>query len=256
MSQQAGNLNIRVFGDAEDVSVDAEILVRILQGLQRAVHILAMDEEGLAPSSPNYVPQAIQKRFPVRCLVPQHGSYALPLLIGNQTDLTVPEGAERILDRIGACLRAVQVERPGPFLSELRNTRYRIRLLEAFRTMLPRPGATWKLGVARPQTEEITLSGDHVRNVTALVDRVREHEAVNQTITGSLQAMDFKAHKISILYPESNRELECFYSEDLEPELWETRRGLVQVTGTVVVDAGGYPVKIQDVESIQPLAAR
>lgn len=253
MSQQPEELKIRVFGTTEEAVVDAEVLAGILQGIQHAVHIVAMDENNLDPASPNYVPQGIQKSFPVRCLLPQQGSYALPLQIGNPDDLTVPEAARKVMDRIDACLKGLVSAEHTPYLDLIRNRRYRIRLLDAFRTMLPKAGATWKLGVSRPQAEEITLTGDCVRNISTLKERLRQHETVAQTITGNLQAMDFEARKITILYPENNRELECFYDEELEPELWETRRGLVQVTGTVVVDAEDFPIKIQDVESIQPL---
>ena len=252
MSQGPEALNIRLFGAEDDSAVDAEVLARILMGMQRAVYVIAMDKNNLAPASPNYVPQSIQNGFPVRCLVPQQGSYALPLQVGNPDDLTIPEEASNVVQSIVACLKGLVSGDQEPY-TQIRNGRHRMRLLDAFRTMLPKPGANWKLGVSRPRSDEITLTGDCVGNISSLKERLRQQQALTQTITGSLQAMDFKAHKITILYPENNRELDCFYDEELEPELWETRRDLVQVTGTVVVDAEGLPTKIQDVETIEPV---
>ena len=246
-------INIRIFETTEGSVVDAEVLARILQAMQRAVHILAMDEIGIDPASPGYVPQNIQRTFPVRCLVPERGSFSLPLQIGNLDDLTIPETAQNIMGRLMACMKGLVSDDPTPYTDQVRNGRFRVRLLDTFRTMLPKPGATWKLGISRPEAKEIILSSECVQHVSSLKERLHHREIVTQTITGNLQAMDFEAHKITILHPESNRELECFYNEEIEPELWETRRGLVQVTGIVVVDEQGTPSKIQDVKNIQPL---
>jgi hypothetical protein len=253
MSNQSEELNIRFFGVPEEAVVEAEVLAKSLQSLQRAVYILAMDHSNLDPSTSNYVPQNIQKNFPVRCLLPQKGSYALPLQIGNPADLTVPEAANHIANRLEACLQGLVSGDSKPYLEQVRNGRYRLRLLDVFRGMLPKPGAIWKMGVSRPNTEEIVLTGEYAQSVSLLKEQLRQTKIVSQTITGYLQAMDFEAHKITILYPENNRELECFYDEELETDLLETRRDLVQVTGTVVVDDHGIPQKIQAVTNIQPL---
>src|SRR5690606_25864425 len=122
--------------------------------------------------------------------------------------------------------------------------------------MLPKPGSAWKLGVSKRSAEtttEIELSGENVRTISVLKDKLRQKDIVTQTITGSLQAMDFKAKKVTILYPENNRKLECFYDDEVELELLDNRRDLVQVTGTVVVDRDSLPSEITDVESIQAL---
>ncbi len=253
MVPELEKLDIRIIDDSEEATADAEVLIHVLQGIQRAVHIVAMDEENLDPASPSYVPQHIQKNYPVRCLLPKQGSYALPLTIGNPADLTVPENVQKVMTNIGECLNGLAIGNHTPFSSTIRNGRFRIRLLDAFRTMMPKAGATWKLGIRRSASEEILLTDESARHVPTFKEKLRQQEIIAQTITGNLQAMDFEARKITILYPENNRELECFYDEDLEPELWDTRRGLVQVTGTVVVDDEGLPTRIQDVESIQAL---
>ena len=59
MLEHPAKMNIRVFGDNEE-SVDAEVLARILQGVQRAVHIAAMDANDSEPASSGYIPQGIQ----------------------------------------------------------------------------------------------------------------------------------------------------------------------------------------------------
>lgn len=253
MSFEPEKLDIRIFDDADEHLVDAEVLARILQGVQRAVHIIAMDENKCDPASLHYVPKGIQDAFLVRCKVPQPGSYVMPMQIGNPHDLAAPQSAKDVVDLLTELLAALAMGEHVPYIEKIQNSRYRIPLLDAFRGMLPKPGATWKLGISRPNIKETTLSGETVRNITMFKERIRQHRTVTQTIAGYLQAMQFEARKITILYPENNRELECFYNEELEPDLVDNRRDLVQVTGTVVVDADNVPIKIQDVESIQPV---
>jgi hypothetical protein len=77
-------------------------------------------------------------------------------------------------------------------------------------------------------------------------------EAV-QTVSGRLIKIDFGARKLTLLYPATNRELDCFYDEALEELLLENRREMIQVTGRVVLDQDDLPVRIIDVENIAEL---
>jgi len=257
MTRSSVDMTVRIFGGPEDTGVDAEvdaeILARILHALQRVVHILGMDNQNRDVSSTAYIPQDIQEKFPLRCLLPQKGSYAMPLLVGRVTEFWGEEELSEVVGKMLGCLTGLVRGRPEPY-SQVRNGRFRVPILNALRGMLPKPGSTWKIGVlSRGQQEELIISDDCYSNVSLLRELLRQTEIVAQTVTGHLQAMDFEAHKITVLYPENNRELDCFYEEEMELELLETRRGLVQVTGTVVVDAENSPEKIQDVTSIQPL---
>ncbi len=71
-----------------------------------------------------------------------------------------------------------------------------------------------------------------------------------QTVTGTLNEIDFAEHKLTIFHMPTQRELECFYDESIEAQLLESRRGLIQVTGIVVLDGNNQPRKIIDVEQI------
>lgn len=245
-------IDLRIVGAAGETAVDAEVLAAVLLGLQRAVHAVAMDTRNEDPSSQSYVPRTIEKHFPVRCLVAKPGSYAMSILIGNPDDLVSPLAVKEVVGAMCDCLNALFNEITEPFY-KIKNPRYRVRILDAFRTMLPKAGSSWKLGIARPQYKELLLSGDDARKVTVMKERLRSQEIVAQTITGYLQAMDFDSRRVTIVYPETSRELECVYDSEWEPELIAARRGLVQVTGTVVLDASDHPLRITAVENIQPL---
>lgn len=249
-------LSLRLYGGDHDHMVEAETLSRVLTGLQRAVHIVAMDEARIEAKPQTYVPQSIRDSFPLLCRVPEPGSVLIPAAVGWPHDLAVPDSAHSIMDTVFACLNGLLEGKEEPFRDKIRDGRYRLRLLDSFRTLIPKPGSAWKLGIARTNTgtlSEIHLSGDNFRSVSVLKERLRHQQTISQTITGSLEAMDFSARKATILYPETNTLLECFYSDEAEIELLDNRREYVQVTGTVVVNADNQPIKIQDVESIQAL---
>ena len=69
-------------------------------------------------------------------------------------------------------------------------------------------------------------------------------------VTGELTHINFKEHKLTIIYPPISKELECLYDEALEDLLYERRRDLIQVTGRVLLDEQGSPKKIIDVTDI------
>ncbi len=78
---------------------------------------------------------------------------------------------------------------------------------------------------------------------------VEQREAA-RVVTGELTHINFKEHKLTIIYPPTSKELECIYGEALEDLLYERRRDLIQVTGQVLLDEQGSPKKIIDVTDI------
>lgn len=249
--QYPATLDIRVFGD-NDSTVDAEVLARILHGTQRVIYLAAMDKCN-CDCSLGYVPKDIRKYYVVQCSVPRQGSYALSLTIGNGDSPLAEHNSHGVANSFVRCLGSVAENNFTDLTNAIIHKNYRAQILDTFRSMLPKPGANWKFGVTYRQQPEVCLSPENSIHVLALKEKLRQHRDEFQTITGSLQAMDFAERKITILLPVSNRFLECFYDESLEIELLETRRDFVQVTGKVVVDAQDFPVKILDVENIQPI---
>ncbi|ABB24718.1 hypothetical protein [Pelodictyon luteolum] len=252
MPRNLPSLELRISGPHDEPMVDAEVLSAALQGFQRAVFVLAMDARNEQSVSSGYIPKAIQKMFPVRCWIPTAGSYQLPMTVGSYTEAGSIEEVTPVIETLHDCLRGLHDSEDQPFL-KVRNPHYRLRLLNAFQTLVPKAGQPWKLAISGPGQPVVSLSGVDVGKINTIRERLRHQERVSQTITGYLQAMEFAGRRITILYPENNRELECVYDVDWEPELLAARRGLVQVTGTVSVDAGDLPVRIHDVESIEPL---
>jgi hypothetical protein len=64
--------------------------------------------------------------------------------------------------------------------------------------------------------------------------------------------MEFDERRIVLQYPPTGTELNCYYNDDLEVELFENRRELLQVTGNVTyAEDRETPQKLADVDNIQ-----
>ena len=75
----------------------------------------------------------------------------------------------------------------------------------------------------------------------------------DRVVTGQLTNINFTNRIVTIIYPPTKREMECVYDDAVDELLIENRRGLIQVTGRVVLDDAGAPKKIIDVNDIREL---
>ncbi|MGK7920976.1 MAG: hypothetical protein AB4080_13310 [Trichodesmium sp.] len=71
------------------------------------------------------------------------------------------------------------------------------------------------------------------------------------TVTGELISINFDKNTIVIKYPPTHQEIECVYLEELEDDLIENRRQLIQVTGKFTLNNQGHPTKLNDVTRIE-----
>jgi hypothetical protein len=251
-------LNIRIFDtDGEDHTVPAEILIHVLQCLQQSVFLIAMDNEGACFSQRARPSAEVRRTYALMCSLPASGSYALPLKLGDPSgNLFAPEKISAVAEKLESSLDSLASGAVSEFNRLFRSFDCRNKVAEAFRSLLPKPGAKWKLGfsrlMAKAHRPEIVLSAALHKHIPEFV-RPTPAEEVAQTVTGYLHAMDFARHSITIHHPETQKQLDCYYDESLEISLVESRRELVQVTGTVILDDLGGIKQITDVESIDPV---
>ena len=251
-------VEIRIFGQSGDEhSVSVDILTGILQGLQRAVYAIAKDEEQAHLTSSN-LPKEFKQRYLIRCKIPQSGSYALPIEFGVD-DQRFPvcstcEFVNSVGDKLQACFRALSEETPAVF-NTIKTPLLRKQVLNAFRSILPKAGAKWQLGISGSRfSQELQYTGKAGKVLKRFVDHHFSQENVTlQTVTGYLVAMDFDKRLIVLKYPSTETELECYYNDELEVELFENRRELLQVTGNVTYCENDRetPKKIAAVDDIQ-----
>jgi hypothetical protein len=251
------NLKIRIFDiDDEDHTVPADILINVLKHLQQSVFLIAMDNENSNISERARPSADIKKKYTLRCSIPKSGSYDLPLTLGDISgDLFAPEKISLVAQNLESAFDAVASGAIKIFNNLFHSIDCRNRVAESIKNLLPKAGENWKVGFSRPSKvskPEIVLSAAIHKHIQEMI-RPIESEVVPQAVNGYLHAMDFAKRSITILHPITQKHLNCFYDESLEIELVESRRELVQVTGTVILDNADEIKEIVDVESIVPV---
>ena len=248
--------DVRIFDQKGDgYFVDLETLTHILQGVQKAILVLAKD--ALRLPSTKAIPAKIKKTFSIRCSVPKPGSYVMPLEFGESNELFFEdsqlETPRFVADRFFDYLKALVSGDISEF-NKITDVAIRRQLLVACRPMLPKLGAKWRVGISRPTSQhEVQFTPKTIHNLKRIQEQVLiPEEASLQTVTGYLVKMDFESRCITLKYPLTKTELECYYTDELEVELFENRRELLQVTGNVTYERDREtPKKIVDVEDIQ-----
>ncbi|MFH1114488.1 MAG: hypothetical protein V1792_11250 [Pseudomonadota bacterium] len=237
----------------EDIHVPVETLAQVLNGMQKTIHLLAMHHEKVEVRYRAVPPGHIKQRYEVLCSPMEPGSVVVPVIVGNAfSDLFSPRHITSVVDlfqRAGEILSAKKLSDLGDLIPD---GLMRTRVVESFRSMVPKSGSGWKLNVADRDRRGFSFSEALQAPLKCYLKRSTEDEAV-QTVTGQLIKIDFSEHKVTILYPVTNRALDCFYDESMEELLLENRREMIQVTGKVILDDNDLPAKIIDVESISEL---
>jgi len=237
-------------GEPQGDVVPASVLVQILQNAQQAFELIGVHVEGRSINQRATIPAATSQRFQLVCQLPQAGCYALPVIVGNATELFNPEQAIKAFGIFRDLMHQISDHNSTGLEKILPDERTRRRVLEAVKGMAPRAGAKWQLSLH--DATEIPFALFDVNTipfVQATLVPAEQREAA-RVVTGELTHINFKEHKLTIIYPPTSKELECLYDEALEDLLFERRRDLIQVTGRVLLDDQGSPKKIIDVTEI------
>lgn len=243
--------------DADAHQVPAEVLVRALDGVQQAIYTLAAAEERIEVAR-RFKPDAkFRERHQLTCLVPQAGSYSLPVcILGPPQQSLLSPNAQAIFAKLYDALSAIVGGSPADLAKTIVDSTWRERFLRVVKTSLvPRAGERWRLGLRRDITDvssEVTLTSAHAKTLREWKDSpaVDEHEI---PVIGQLTKIDFARNTLYLRCRQGDGhiQIECVYDQELEPMLVAQRRDLVQVIGRCTVNSQGLPQEITDVTSIE-----
>lgn len=233
-------------------AVPAALLVQILENAQRAFELIGVHVEGRTIKERAAIPAATKMRFQLVCRLPQPGCYALPIDVGGY-DLLAAEGVERGFSIFKGLIEGITSRDSGLIKSALPDERLRHRVLESIRGMTPRAGAKWRLKLW--DASDIVFGDLNTESEPFIREAIvpAEERESSQVVTGQPTNIDFIKRTVTIFYPPTRRMLDCIYDDAVEELLFENRRGLIQVTGRVVLDDNGTPTKIIDVNDIREL---
>ncbi|MDQ1314928.1 MAG: hypothetical protein QG662_1037 [Pseudomonadota bacterium] len=234
-------------GDA----VPAAVLAQILSNAQRAFELIGTHVEGRTIRERARISAATRSRFQLVCRLPEPGCYAVPVELGGKDLLA--EHVVAALDAFRKMIEGIARRDTARITAALPDQGLRHRVLEAIRGMSPRADDKWSLKLWDATDVEFgELNTESEAIIREAIVPVAEREA-SQVVTGQLTNINFTNRIVTIFYPPTKREMDCVYEEAVEELLIENRRGLIQVTGQVVLDDAGAPKKIIDVNDIREL---
>ncbi|MUG94994.1 hypothetical protein F7734_22575 [Scytonema sp. UIC 10036] len=244
MSEEAKVL-IRMSGQEIENEIPVNILVRVLDGMQQIVYLLATAREKRSVGQRFRVPAEMQQLYSLRASIPQPGSYAVPVMLpSDPSSLDVMRNLESFL----SCLSDFNFNYIQDIIpdSKLRN-----RALRETRRFLPKADETWQLAFSRDgSAKELTLTHKSIDAINTWLTQDIPEDAV-MTLTGELIRIDFDKHLVVLRYPPTHQEIECIYREELEDSMIENRRQMIQVTGQFTLNDEGHPIKLTDVTRIE-----
>lgn len=245
---------IRLSGpDIEDNSVSADVLIRVLKGVQETVYVLGAANEGQPLQGRFRLSADLRQRYQLRCGVQREGSYAIPFTLGGPfVQLPLFPDKAPVTDQLYDLVRAVFDGVDHQLVVVLPDSRLRNLALRKFESALPRPGEHWRFGLSSRSNDEVVIDSQRARTIDQMIQIAEEPDTV-MTVTGELIRIDFSQYKLFLRYPPTKRELECTYLPEIEDVLIDNRRDYIQVTGTYTLDQDGNPTSLTDVTRIEQI---
>lgn len=232
--------------------VPAYLLTQVLAGMQRVIYLLAMEQESVEVRLRERVSHAIEQKYVLMCSPPSEGSVNLSATLGDPTsDIFAPLEIAQVAEMFRSVRQSLVAGLASELARLIPDRIRRIRLIEAFRSMLPKPGSGWNVDIIDQKSQVVTLNERLYPFFRPT--QLEAAEGSIQTVTGKLNSIKFGERRFTIIYPVANRELECFYDEAVEELLLDNPREFIQVTGYVIFDEHDLPVKIQAVQDIREL---
>jgi hypothetical protein len=227
-------------------------LTTVLAAMQRAVHLLAMQQENVSVRQKERINKTIEGKYPLLCTIPKQGSYIMPVEIGDPTTgLFVLKDIEIVSSLFTDCRTLLSSGDKSGLTEKIPDQSRRDLFIKAARSMAPSQGSGIKVGLSHiDRSFNISLNTLHERGKTCLSTALETELQQLRTVTGRLSEIQFDERKITLVYPITQKELVCIYSESVEDMLLDRPRELIQVTGEVILDDNEQPKKIVNVESI------
>jgi hypothetical protein len=245
-------LRLRFDGrEADEHRVPASVVAQAIDGLQRAVFLLAMEHERVDVRQRERTSRKIEEKYAVFVSAPEKGSVTFAAEIHpTRSDLLAAGDVAAVASMTRDALSAIEAGDESAIGRLVSGRNRRHRLIDSVRGMMPRPGSGLRLQIEDGHGRQIFSSALAQRSIQTLTASRLQDEAAKRTVTGRLVTIKFDERKLTLLYPPTNRELECIYDESVETLLLQHPRDLIQVSGEVILDADDQPKKIIDVDEI------
>lgn len=235
-------------------SVPFRLLANVLDGIQKTFYSIGLEVTGRTARSHGRVPADIQQACELRRIAEKQGSFAVVAEVADISQMQL-FNVDLGIAALNKFMKLIAFLEGNPAYKDAQSifpdSVHRRRILRSVEKYCPRKGDEWALTF-----DDTAMHKGSTLNYNAH-QRIRQSLDLPNvemlTVTGELMRLHLDEHKISILYPPTQRILDCFYDVEIEDFIIDNLRDMVQVTGRVQLDALGHPDKIIDAASINEL---
>ena len=239
--------------ETEEHTVPVDVLVQILERLQKLVLIAAAANEGVGFQRRFKPSNSLKLQHNLRCAVPTAGSYAIAIVEvdeRSQEDLPQLDNGYSALDTVYKFTDAVLDNKLADVQQLVPESGLRNLMLRTLHDIAPKEGAKWAIdfGVNTKQSKRI---GFKVRRDVTNILKENAPAEEEGSVIGELQRILLDENKIEIRHPVTEQLIGCTYDNDVEADIWESRRDNVQVIGKIIRSENEHVVSVSDVVSIE-----
>lgn len=233
-------------------TVSADVLVQTLQRLQKLILIAAAAKEGRGLNRRFKPTSELRQRHTLRCAIPTAGSYAIAISeVDERSQDDLPNVNEYSgLDDVYAVAQAVIDDDSERVRQVIPDSGLRLLMLRTLQDMAPSEGTDWAIDFSVGRSNPRRLGYGLRRDVSRIL-REDQPEQEEGTVIGELQRIFLDERKFEIRHPVTQRLIACSYEDEIESEIWESRRDYIQVTGRVSRTSEGHVSNISDVTAIE-----
>ena len=195
-------------------------LVRALEGLQSAVHLVAMMHEGQELKSKPQAPRHIKDRFHLHVRPSVTGSYYQEVLLTPQSGISALDFGEeaQVKNTLEDALGAIEQGDLEKFQSTIPNPEFQRPLIASFKRTLSDSSKNCRIKIENGNGAVITDS-DSVSKKFDIFKTLRSDPNMESFATGYVEKIDFYKRILFIRIPHTGNLLQCHYKKKVEGTL-------------------------------------
>jgi len=238
------SFSIHFDGEGADAHVlPATVLTESIAQIQRIVLLLAKMHRREPLGQRTSFSRALRDEFALLCHLPEAGSYAFPVAIGQQSGSDATPDLVEVCELFHRVTRSVGGDHDFASQETVPDARYLTLLTEAYRKAQPSPQNGMSLSIEDHQHRRIL---DGRRPLHALdAQPLSSPDGWNENaVSGLLVGMDFHKRNIRLMRLDG-KVISVGYDNDAEQPLLDHRLGWITLSGEVLYDHNRRPLSVR-----------
>ena len=229
--------------DADAHVLPAPVLIESVAQIQRIVLLLAKMLRGEPLLQRASFSRSLRDDFTLLCHLPETGSYAFPVEIGQPSMKAAPPDLIEVCETFHRVTRAVGGDDESTLHKIVTDTRYLSLLTDAYRSAQPSPQSGVFLSIEDHRHRRI-LDGRHPLHALDPQPLPPSQRVSENTISGLLVGMDFHKRNFRLMRLDG-KVITVGYDDDAERPLLDRRRDWITLSGDVRYDGNRKPIAVK-----------